>query len=150
MSPDGKTAAFLRGTGDFGSSAGNGQVWLTTLADGDAAQLTKTAFRKQTLSFSPDGAHVYFTQIQGPFGWNTFEVPTLGATDPVPFMKNATGLTWIGKDRLLFSTIKEGIHMGLMTSNASRTDARDIYIPADQLHGMVHRSTLSPDGKSVL
>jgi hypothetical protein len=40
--------------------------------------------------------------------------------------------------------------MKLATSNASRTDERDIYVPADHIQGMVHRSALSPDGKWVL
>ena len=121
-----------------------------TLPNGDPVQLTKTSFRNQTLSFSPDGARVYFTQIQGPFAWNTFEIPTLGAAEPTPFMANATGLNWIAQDRLLFSSIKEGIHMALVTSNASRTETRDVYVPGDQIHGMVHRSALSPDGKWIL
>jgi eukaryotic-like serine/threonine-protein kinase len=150
LSPDGKLVAFLRGPGEFGSSANNGQVSLMPLPDGDPVQLTNTPFRKQTLAFSPDGSSVYFTQVQGPFAWNTYEVPTLGAREPKLFMNNATGLSWIGTDRLLFSTIKQGIHMALATSNTSRTDARDIYVPADPLHGMVHRSALSPDRKWVL
>ena len=65
-------------------------------------------------------------------------------------MANATGLSWIGGDRVLFSAIGTGIHMKLSTSNASRTDERDIYVPPDNMQGMVHRSALSPDGKWVL
>ena len=65
-------------------------------------------------------------------------------------MANATGLSWIGSDRLLFSAITTGIHMKLSTSNASRIDERDIYVPPDPVQGMVHRSALSPDGKWVL
>ena len=149
VSPDGKVIAFLRGKGDFGSSVNSGEVWFKTLPDGDPVQLTQTSFRKQTLSFSPDGTRLYFTQVQGPFAWNTFEVPLLGATGPKPFLPNATGMSWIGEDRLLFSTIQEGIHMGLATSNVSRSDQRDIYVPHD-VRGMVHRSALSPDGKWVL
>jgi len=150
VSPDGKMVAFLRGSEDLGSSINSGQIWLMSLPGGDPIQLTRTPFRKQTINFSPDGTHVYFTQVQGRFTWNTFEVPTLGAREPREFMANATGLSWIGNDRLLFSTIKHGIHMGLVTSNASRTDERDIYLPADPSYGMAHRSALSPDGKSVL
>ena len=150
VSPDGKVVAFLRGKGDFGLSANYGQVWFKTLPDGDPVQLTNTPLRKQTLSFSPDGTRVYFTQLQGPFEWNTLEVPLLGAREPKAFMANATGLSWVGEDRLLFSTIRQGIHMTLATSNVSRSDQRDIYVPADHLHGMVHRSALSPDGKWVL
>jgi Tol biopolymer transport system component len=93
---------------------------------------------------------VYFTQVEGPFAWNTYEIPLLGAGDPKLFRANATGLTWVANDRMMYSAIKQGIHMALLTSNLSRTDERDIYVPADQLQGMVHRSALSPDGKWVL
>src|SRR6266481_2291378 len=150
LSRDGKLVAFLRGPGSFGSSTNDGQVWFKSLPDGEPFQLTKTALRKQTINFSQDSSRLYFTQIEGPFAWNTYELPLLGGQEPKLFMANATGLSWIGSDRLLFSTIKTGIHMKLSTSNTSRTDERDIYIPTDKMHGMVHRSALSPDGKWVL
>jgi len=150
LSRDGKLVAFLRGPGSFGSSTNDGQVWFKSLPDGEPFQLTKTALRKQTINFSQDSSRLYFTQIEGPFAWNTYELPLLGGQEPKLFMANATGLSWIGSDRLLFSTIKTGIHMKLSTSNTSRTDERDIYIPTDKMHGMVHRSALSSDGKWVL
>jgi eukaryotic-like serine/threonine-protein kinase len=150
LSRDGKLVAFLRGPGSFGGSANTGQVWFKSLSDGETFQLTKTAFRKQTINFSQDSSRVYFTQIEGPFAWNTYELPLLGGQEPKLFMANATGLSWIGGDHVLFSTIGTGIHMKLSTSNASRTDERDIYVPADHANGMVHRSSLSPDGKWVL
>lgn len=150
LSRDGKLVAFLRGPGSFGNSTNAGQVWLKSLPDGEPFQLTKTAFRKQTINFSQDNSRVYFTQMEGPFAWNTYELPLLGGQEPKLFMANATGLSWIGSDRVLFSTIRTGIHMKLSTSNTSRTDERDIYVPPDQMHGMVHRSALSPDGKWVL
>ena len=150
LAPDGKLVAFLRGPGSYGNSTNTGQIWVKSLPDGEPFQLTNTAFRKQTLSFSPDGSRVYFTQIQGPFAWNTYELPLLGAQEPRLFMPNATGLSWIGNDRLLYSAITTGIHMKLSTSNPGRTGERDIYVPADPMQGMVHRSNLSPDGKWVL
>jgi serine/threonine protein kinase len=150
LSRDGKLVAFVRGPGSFGNSANAGQVWLKSLPDGEPLQLTKTAFRKQTISFSPDGSRVYFTQIEGPFAWNTYELPLLGGQEPKLFMANATGLSWIGNDHVLFSAIRTGVHMKLCTSNVSRTDERDIYVPPDHTHGMVHRSAVSPDGKWVL
>src|SRR5262249_50622026 len=102
------------------------------------------------IDFSPDGERVYFTQVEGQFAWNTYELPLLGAQEAKQFMPNATGLSWIGNDHLLFSSIMGGIHMKLSTSNLSRSDERDIYVPTDPMQGMVHRSTLSPDNKWVL
>ena len=40
--------------------------------------------------------------------------------------------------------------MKLVAAKPNRTEQRDMYVPADTLQGMVHRSALSPDGKSVL
>jgi serine/threonine protein kinase len=150
LSRDGKMVAFLRGPDSFGNSANTGQVWFKSLPDGEPFQLTKSVLRKQTINFSEDGSRLYFTQIEGPFAWNTYELPLLGGQEPKLFMANATGLSWIGSDRVLFSTISTGVHMKLAASNASRTDERDVYVPADHVQGMVHRSALSPDGKWVL
>jgi eukaryotic-like serine/threonine-protein kinase len=150
LSRDGKLVAFLRGPGSFANSTNTGQVWFKSLPDGEPFQLTKTALRKQTINFGQDGSRVYFTQIEGTFAWNTYELPLLGRQEPKLFMANATGLSWVGSDRVMYSAIETGIHMKLSTSNASRTDERDIYVPPDNLAGMVHRSALSPDGKWVL
>ena len=153
ISPDGKVVAFIRGSGRYGGSLNYGQVWFKTLPDGDPIELTNLSnskFGKHTLAFSADGNKIYFTQVEGRFMWNTQEVSLLGGQPPRLFMANATGLTWIGKDRLLYSEMKEGIHMSLATSNVSRTEKRDIYIPPDTVNGMVHRSALSPDGRWVL
>ncbi len=150
LSRDGKLVAFLRGPGSFGSSANAGQIWFRSLPDGEAFQLTKTPLRKQTINFSQDGSRLFFTQLEGQFVWNTYELPLLGAQEPKLFMANATGLSWIDSDRVLYSAITTGIHMKLITANPSRTEERDIYVPADSLQGMVHRSALSPDEKWVL
>jgi serine/threonine protein kinase len=150
LSRDGKLLAFVRGPGSFGSSVNAGQIWFKSVPDGEPFQLTKTALRKQTINFSQDSSRLYFTQVEGAFVWNTYELPLLGGQEPKLFMTNATGLSWIGDDRVLFSAIRTGIHMKLSTSNVSRTDERDIYVPPNHLEGMVHRSALSPDGKWVL
>ena len=150
LSRDGKMVAFLRGPGSFGNSTNVGQVWFKSLPYGEPFPLTKSVLRKQTINFSDDGSRLYFTQIEGPFAWNTYELPLQGGQEPKLFMANTTGLSWIGSDRVLFSTIDTGVHMKLATSSASRIDERDIYVPADHMQGMVHRSALSPDGKWVL
>ena len=150
VSPDGKFLAFLRGPGSFGNSTNTAQVWLKSLPNGEPVQLTKTTFRKQTITFSEDASRIYFTQVEGPFAWNTYELPLLGNPEPQLFMSNATGLTFIGNDHILFSAITAGIHMKLSTSTAGRAGERDVYVPPDHTQGMVHRSALSPDGKHVL
>jgi Tol biopolymer transport system component len=150
ISPDGKIVAFIRGPGRIGGSAPAGQIWIKTLPDGEAVQLTNTNRSKATLAFSPDGSRLYFTQVEGRFQWNTYQVPLLGGQEPRQVIPNATGLNVIGNGRVLFSEMKEGIHMALVTSNLSRTDKRDLYVPSDIANGMVHRSAVSPDGRWVL
>jgi eukaryotic-like serine/threonine-protein kinase len=49
----------------------------------------------------------------------------------------------------LFSEIKAGLHMGLVTSTDSRSELRDIYLPEHE-RGMVHYSYASPNRKRVL
>jgi len=150
VSRDGRLVTFLRGPGGFGNSTDVGQVWFKSLPNGEPVALTDTALRKSTLGFSPDGSLVYFTQIEGPFAWNTYRVPLLGAKEPKLFMANATGLSWMDNEHLLFSTIRTGVHMLLATASPSRANERQIYMPDDQVQGMVHRSALSPDGKWVV
>ena len=78
-----------------------------------------------------------------------WEVPVLGGEPHVMF-PNATSLTWIedGK-RLLFSEIKEGLHMVVVTTDEGRGQSRDVYAPAGE-RSMAHHSYLSPDGRWVL
>jgi eukaryotic-like serine/threonine-protein kinase len=64
-------------------------------------------------------------------------------------LPNASGLTWVDDRNVLYSEIKSGIHMAVVTANESRADERDVYVPKQQ-SGMAHRSYLSPDHKWVL
>jgi hypothetical protein len=68
---------------------------------------------------------------------------------PQLLLRNASGLVWTGPRQVLFSEVKMGDHMGLVTSEESRMQAREVYLPADD-PAMAHRSYLSPDGKWVL
>jgi Tol biopolymer transport system component len=65
-------------------------------------------------------------------------------------LPNASSLTWIedGK-RLLFSEVKEGLHMGVVTTDEGRGKSRDVYLPPGE-RSMAHHSYLSPDGRWVL
>jgi len=59
-------------------------------------------------------------------------------------------LTWIeGGKRLLYSEIKEGLHMAVVTSDEGRGNTRDVYVPAGD-RSMAHHSYPSPDGQWLL
>jgi eukaryotic-like serine/threonine-protein kinase len=147
LSADGRMLAFIRGPFTFTTK---GQVYVKQLPGGDPVQLTNDATRKMHPVFSPDASRVAYTVVTADQSWDTWEVPVLGG-QPRPWLPNASGLTWIAPDRILFSEIKElgGMHMALETAATSRSGTRDIYVPAN-VRGMVHRSHLSPDRKWVL
>src|SRR5947209_19035371 len=69
--------------------------------------------------------------------------------EPRRMLTNSAGLNWIEPQRLLFSEIKSGLHMAIVSASESRTEAHDVYVPPHE-RGMAHRSYLSPDRKSVL
>jgi serine/threonine protein kinase/Tol biopolymer transport system component len=141
LSPDGRMLAFIRGLDTF---TGPGQIYVKLLPDGDPVQLTDDALEKMSPVFSPEGTRIAYTAKP----WDTWIVPVLGGK-PKMWLPNASGLTWIDPGHVLFSEIKKGIHMALVTATESRADARDVYVPPTE-DGMAHRSHLSPDRKSVL
>lgn len=144
VSPDGRFVAFFRSNQWFLSPD---QVWVKMLPNGEPVQLTKLGQAKYGIAFSPDGSRVSFTMSGAP-GWRTLTVPTLGG-EPTLFMQNAAGLSWIGPDRVLFSEIRTGLHMGIVTSRENRADRHEIYFPSHE-RAMAHYSWLSPDRGSVL
>jgi Tol biopolymer transport system component len=148
ISPDGRMLAFMVGPGGFSFSSDVGDVYVKLLPDGEPARLTRSLDTKQTLRFSPDGSRIAYTDLAARFTWNTMEVPVLGG-EPRLMLPNATGLSWVDDKQLLYSTIDNGEHMGIVTSNESRSDERRIYFPVGGT-GMAHRSSLSPDKKWIL
>jgi serine/threonine protein kinase/Tol biopolymer transport system component len=143
LSPDGRMLAFIRGTGSF---YGAGQIWVKFLPDGQPVELTHDALQKLNPVFSADNSLIaYGTAIP----WTVWEVPVLGG-EPHIMLPNATSLTWIeGGKRLLFSEIKEGLHMVLVTTDEGRGQRREVYAPPGE-RSMIHHSYLSPDGRWVL
>jgi Tol biopolymer transport system component len=144
FSPDGHILTFVRGPETFISP---GQVYVKFMPDGAPVQLTNDNSLKMSPVFSPDGARIAYTVIEG-FNWNTYEVSITGG-QPRMLLPNASGLTWIDNQHLLFSEIKTGIHMGLVTATESRGQEREIYFTHEDL-GMVHRSAISPDKKLIV
>jgi serine/threonine protein kinase len=145
LSPDGHTVAFVRGETDF---VGPGQIYTKNLPDGTAVQLTHDDLDKMSPVFSPDGGRIAYTTLDKNFQWDTWTVPVQGG-NPQMMLKNASGLIWTGPQQIMFSEIRMGVHMAVVTSRETRTGQRDIYVPPDE-PGMAHRSYLSPDGKWVL
>jgi serine/threonine protein kinase len=146
LSPDGRILAFIRGGDTF---VGNGEINAKVLPSGEPVQLTHDSTPKMSPQFSPDGSSIAYTVTEHTrFSWDTWVVPVLGG-EPHLMMPNAEGLTWIEDRRLLFSEIKTGMHMAVVTASDSRSDSRDVYVPARE-RGMAHRSALSPDHKWVL
>ncbi len=142
LSPDGRMLAFIRGPGTFATA---GDVYVKLLPDGEPVQLTHDRTPKMSPVFSPDGSRIAYSTA---FPWDTWVVPVLSGA-PRMMLPNASGLRWIDPDHLLFSEIKSGVHMAIVTAQPSRTGERDIYLPPQE-RGMAHRSALSPDGKWVL
>jgi eukaryotic-like serine/threonine-protein kinase len=145
LSPDGRMVAFVHGASTF---LGPGDIYIKMLPSGEPVQLTHDNRPKMSPVFSPDGSRIGYTALDGSFGWDTWLVPVLGGTEQL-WLPNASGLTWIDPQRLLFSEIKKGEHMAVATATESRAEARDIYVPPHE-RGMAHRSYLSPDSNSVL
>ena len=147
LSPDGKTLAFLKGRGFFGNSATPAQLYIKQLPDGAEVQLTNMQAGKATPTFSPDGSRVYFTAAQGNFDWSTYAVSVNGGT-PVKVLPNASGMSFLDNDNVLFAEIRSGTYMGLRRGTLNRENVADVYWPGGD--GMAHRAAASPDRKWLL
>ena len=147
LSPDGRMVAFVR-FGNIGDSAARGQVYVKLLPGGEPVQLTSDALQKGSLAFSPDGAQIVYTVVDKAFVWDSWQVPVFGGSARL-FMANASGLIWGGDKQLVYSEIKQGVHMGVASSDENRAGHRDIYLPIGE-GSMAHRSALSPDHKWLL
>ncbi|MGH9411083.1 MAG: winged helix-turn-helix domain-containing protein [Vicinamibacterales bacterium] len=144
LSPDGRMLAFIRGGSDFLTPD---QIYVKMLPDGEARRLTSDPRLKYGLTFSPDGSEVAYTVMEGA-GWSTYAVSVLGG-EPQLILANAAGLTWLDRDHLLFSQIKRGQHMGIVSAPRSRADLRELYFPPHE-RGMAHYSFASPDRTSAI
>jgi eukaryotic-like serine/threonine-protein kinase len=145
LSPDGRTVAFVRGESIF---YGPGQIYVKALPDGEPVQLTNDQLDKMSPVFSPDGSRIAYTTVNPEFQWDTWTVPVHGGESQM-MLKNASGLVWTGPGRIMFSEMREGVHMAVVTSDENRAAQRDVYVPPNE-PDMAHRSSLSPEGKWVL
>ena len=127
LSPDGRMVVFKRGEDSFLSS---GDIYVKLLPNGEAVKLTTEPARRYGPVFTPDGSRIAYTQVTAG-SWDTWTVPVLGG-QPTRFLPNASGLTWIADHRVLFSEIKTGLHMGIVTATEGRAESREIYIQPER------------------
>jgi serine/threonine protein kinase/Tol biopolymer transport system component len=143
ISPDGRMLAYIRGRN---SLLGAGQVYVQFLPDGQPVELTHDEQLKLAPTFSPDGSRIAYGVV-GP--WDTWVVPVLGG-QPQMLFGNASSLSWIDSGKhLIFSEIRQGLHMPVVTTDSNRGNSRDVYVPEGE-RSMAHHSYVSPDGKWVL
>ena len=144
FSPDGHMLAFIRGPETFVTS---GQIYVKFMPDGEPVQLTHDDWNKLGPIFSPNGSRIAYTELQG-FHWNTNELSVTGG-EPRLLLPNATGLRWIDDQQMIFSEIRSGVHMGVVTAGPARSNEHDLYFPANE-QGMAHFAFPSPDRKWVV
>jgi len=144
LSPDGHILAFIRGNSSFMSA---GQIYVKMLPDGEARPLTNDARVKYNLAFSPDGSQIAYTVMETP-GFATYTVSVLGG-DSHLLLSNAAGLTWLDSQHFLFSKIRSGLHLGVVTETATGDDFHELYFPPHE-RAMAHYSFASPDRRSAL
>lgn len=146
LSPDGRMLAFIRSSDWFLTPD---PIYIKMLPDGEPVQLTNDRRWKYGLNFSPDGSQIAYTVSErGPLGWKTYVLSVLGG-EPKLLLPNSSGVTWLDGRRLLFSEIRAGEHMGLVTATANRSEYRKIYFPKNE-RGMVHLAYPSPDRRWAL
>ena len=147
LSPDGRMVTFFRG----------GNPFLAYRADlcQAASEWPIEATHQRSDREVQSGIHArrLAGRLHGPVtrtSWDTWTVPVPGGS-PTRLMRNAAGMSWIGNGRILFSEVMSGtvLHMGIVTSQESRAEERQIYFPEHE-RAMAHYSFLSPDRKSVL
>jgi serine/threonine protein kinase/Tol biopolymer transport system component len=146
LSPDGRMVTFKRGEDAFFST---GQIYVKLLPNGESVRLTNDDAFKYAPVFTPDGSRIAYTYASATtYAWDTYTVPVLGG-QPTRLLPNASGLTWITGQQILFAEIKTDLHMGIVTSRESRADRREIYFPANK-RAMAHYAYASPDKRWVL
>jgi eukaryotic-like serine/threonine-protein kinase len=80
--------------------------------------------------------------------FDTYTVSVLGGESHL-LLRNAAGLTWLDQRHVLFSQIRTGLHLGVVTGTITRDNFREIYYPTHE-RGMAHYSYAAPDRKSAL
>jgi DNA-binding winged helix-turn-helix (wHTH) protein/Tol biopolymer transport system component len=144
LSPDGHILAFIRGDSYFVSAD---PIYVKMLPNGEARMLTNDPRPKYGLAFSPDGSQIAYT-VMGGNVFATYAVSVFGG-NPHLLLDNAAGLTWLDPEHWLFSRIRSGLHLGIVTSGVTGDHLREVYYPPHE-RAMAHYSYASPDRRLAL
>src|SRR5258705_7189588 len=156
LSPDGRMVTFIRG-GEFFLSQG-GQIYVKLLPNGESVRLTNDAGRKYGPVFTPDGSRIAYTRLNSFLGspfysWDTWTVPVLGG-QPTRLLPNASGLTWITDQPVLFSEIMTGttLHMGIVAATEGRAESPGMYFspPLNARAPYSHTAPLPPSVRGTV
>ena len=131
LSPDGRMLAFIRGPSTFVSP---GQLYVKLLPDGEPVALTNDQLSKMGPVFSPDGNRIVYTVNDGG-SWDTWEVPVVRGKAR-RWLRNASGLTWIGPSDSMFSGGQERTaHGDCSLERKPGGLSKSVSSPARERHG---------------
>lgn len=128
ISPDGNRFAVIV----------SGDLWVLNLPDGARQRLTQTPEAEASPAWAPDGKRVTFTR-----GPDTLAISEENG-ETVPFLKNATSVTWAPDGRIAF--VRE---RGLWLSDSTGQDEKQL-VEADPNTDITIRSPgFSPDASQI-
>jgi eukaryotic-like serine/threonine-protein kinase len=124
-----------------------GPIYVMMLPNGEPRRITDDPRIKYGLAFSPDGSEIAYTVIGEPV-FSTYAISVFGG-DPHLLLRNGAGLTWLDSGHYLYSRIRSGLHLGVVTSTTDGQNLRELYFPEHE-RAMAHYSFVSPNHRSAL
>jgi serine/threonine protein kinase len=149
MSPDGKYVAYV--SGEFGSRS---LVVRQLATDSTITLVPATNLNLQSISFSPSGDHVYFTETNSDQLLSTlYQVPTLGGS-PKKLVEDVDGAITFSPDAKRFAFIryvpKTNSDVVVVVDAETLERSELISTAGTDYHFFVNRLAWSPDGEFIL
>lgn len=149
LSPDGKYVAFVSG------ESGARSLVVRQVATGSMITVVPaSAFNIQSVSFSPDGDYIYYTQTNSDYTVNTlFRVPTLGGTAR-RMVVDVDSAVAFSPDQDQFAFMRHSPKTNediVFLVNASTLEARPLISTLETDYSFFsNKLAWSPDGRSIL
>lgn len=149
ISPDGKYIAYV------GGEVGSRSLIVRQLATESTITLVPgTSLNLQSLSFSPSGDHIFYTQSNSDFTINTlFQVPTLGGTPKrlIEDVDSAVTFSPDGKQIAYVRHVPKTNEDGIFIANLDTLEPQElISSSATDYDFFSNRLAWSPDGRTIL